>query len=116
MINDSLNQSITHDEMSSTIKDLKNGKATFTDNIGNEALKHGHVYLKDSLLHLFNMVFRNAKFPNLWADGIIIPLHKKGNKTDVNNYRGIVISSCLSKVLLRILTKRIENLMSTSKK
>ena len=44
-------------------------------------------------------------FPKIWSDGIIVPLHKKDDKLDTNNYRGIVISSCLGKLLLRILTK-----------
>ena len=116
IVNDMLNHSISHEEICSTIKELKSGKAVFTDNIGNEALKHGYVHLKESLYHMFNVVFRNGDFPNIWADGIIIPLHKKEDKMNVNNYRGIIISSCVSKVLLRILTKRIDSYMSQSGK
>ena len=36
-------------------------------------------------------------FPEQWTEGIIIPLHKKGDKKCVNNYRGITLLSCLSK-------------------
>ena len=114
--NESLNKRITQMEISSTIKELKNGKAIFTDNIGNEALKHGHIYFKESLSCLLNRVFQNGVFPKMWSEGIIIPLHKKNDRLDVNNYRGIVISSCVSKVLLRILTKRIDTYMSQSGK
>ena len=114
--NGTLNQRITDNEISSTIKNLKNGKSVFTDNIGNEALKHGHVYFKESLSHVLNIVFQNGVFPKMWAEGIIIPLHKKNNRLDINNYRGIIISSCVSKVLLRILTKRIDKFMSQSGK
>ena len=113
-VNTSLNQCITDKEIESTIKELKNGKAVFSDNIGNEALKYGFMYLKESLRYMLNFVFQKGVFPANWADGMIIPLHKKDDKTDVNNYRGIVISSCLSKVLLRILTKRIDSFMSSS--
>ena len=38
---------------------------------------------------------------------IIIPLHKKGDKHDVNNYRGITLLSCLSKLFTTILNQRI---------
>ena len=115
-VNDLLNFNITHSEISSTVKDLKMGKSVFTDNIGNEALKHGYVLLKDSLYRLFNVVFQNACFPSKWADGLVIPLHKKNDKMNVDNYRGIIISSCVSKLLLRILTKRIDKYMSLSGK
>ena len=115
-MNTILNQCITDKEITSTIKELKNGKAFFSDNIGNEALKHGLIYIKESLRYLLNVVFQKGHFPTKWADGIIIPLHKKDDKADVNNYRGIIISSCLSKVLLKILNKRIDGFMSQSGK
>ena len=115
-VNNSLNKSISDNEIAATIKDLKIGKAVFNDNIGNEALKHGYLYFKESLNLMLNKVFSSGVFPKSWADGMIIPLHKKGAKTDVNNFRGIVISSCVSKVLLRILTKRIDDFMSQNGK
>ena len=36
-----------------------------------------------------------------------IPVHKEGNKLDVNNYRGITISSCLGKLFCHIINDRI---------
>ena len=116
LVNDMLNTMITHEEISATIKELKSGKAVFTDNIGNEALKHGYLHLKDAIFHMFNIIFQSGHFPNIWADGTIIPLHKKDDKMNTNNYRGIILSSCVSKVLLRILTKRIDSYMSQSGK
>ena len=35
---------------------------------------------------------------------------------DVNNYRGIIISSCIGKLFLRIITRRIEDFMISSHK
>ena len=46
-------------------------------------------------------------FPDKWTEGVIIPLHKKGDRCDVNNYRGITLVSCLSKLFTSILNKRI---------
>ena len=40
-------------------------------------------------------------------EGIIIPIHKKGVADDVNNYRGITLLSCLSKLITTILNNRI---------
>ena len=115
-VNNLLNYNITHEEILSSIKELKMGKSVFTDDIGNEALRHGYVYLKDCFHHLFNVVFQSGCFPSQWTNGLIIPLHKKGDKMDANNYRGIIISSCVSKLMLKILTKRIDGYMSRTGK
>ena len=40
------------------------------------------------------------------------PIHKKGNDADPKKYRGIVISSCLSKLFSKILHNRIEKHIS----
>ena len=38
---------------------------------------------------------------------MIIPVHKKGDKSDVTNYRGITLVSCISKLFTAVLNKRI---------
>ena len=40
---------------------------------------------------LFNIILESGYFPDDWVDGIIIPLFKKGNENDVNNFRGITL-------------------------
>ena len=42
-------------------------------------------------------------------EGIIVPLHKKGDVDDVNNYRGITLVSCMSKLFTTVLNRRIES-------
>ena len=49
-------------------------------------------------------------YPEKWTEGIIVPLHKKGSKEDVNTYRGITLVSCLSKLFTTVLNNRIENI------
>jgi len=50
------------------------------------------IYGKDVLLplleSLFYKKFEIGYFPNSWSEGYVMPLHKKGNVNDVNNYRG----------------------------
>ena len=59
------------------------------------------------LCNIFNKCFENGVFPEEWAEGYIIPLHKKGSKSDVENYRGITLLSCLGKLFTRILNNRL---------
>ena len=46
-------------------------------------------------------------FPDSWREGIVIPLHKKGDKNDVNNHRGITVLSCFSKLFTTVLNNRV---------
>ena len=46
-------------------------------------------------------------FPESWARGCIVPVFKKGNCDDPNNYRGITIVSCLGKLFTSILNQRL---------
>ena len=56
---------------------------------------------------MFNVILDSGIFPDQWREGIIIPLHKKGDKNDANNYRSITLLSCLSKIFTSILNSRV---------
>ena len=112
--NDFLNKRIEKPDLEKSVKDLKMNKSSYLDNISNEVIKHGLDILEGPLIMLYNKIISIGQFPKAWSDGIIVPLHKKDDKLDTNNYRGIVISSCLGKLFLRIITKRIDEYMTSS--
>ena len=56
---------------------------------------------------LFNAIFSSGFFPDQWTEGIVIPLHKKNDPCNVNNYRGITLGSCFSKIFTSILNRRL---------
>ena len=62
-----------------------------------------------SLTKLFNKSFGSAKVPKLWKEANIIPLHKKGHKDDVNNYRPVSLLPCVGKILETIVFKKLYN-------
>ena len=109
---ESLNRPITNSEISGCVKDLKKGKSTSLDNIGNEVLTYAYGILENPLNKLYNIIFNLCAFPSQWGDGIVVPLHKKEDRMDTNNYRGIIISSCVGKLFLRIINKRVDKFMS----
>mgnify|MGYP005949918315 CR=1 FL=1 len=60
------------------------------------------------VLHkLFNKILMSGLFPDLWTKSCIVPVHKKGDIDDVNNYRGISIVSCFGKLFTSVLNNRI---------
>ena len=98
---------ITESEVQSCIKSLKREKSCGSDNILNEYFIETGDILLSHLTELFNLILETGYFPDSWADGIIIPLFKKGDQTDVRNYRGITLVSCLSKLFTSVLNNRI---------
>jgi hypothetical protein len=41
-----------------------------------------------SVIHkLINSTWNKEQLPKQWKESIIVPVHKKGDKTDCNNYR-----------------------------
>ena len=56
---------------------------------------------------LFNSILSIEAVPEAWGHGYIVPLFKSGSVLEPNNYRGITISSCLSKVFISIMHNRL---------
>ena len=57
---------------------------------------------------LFNLILLNGQFPDCWRNNLIKPLHKGGDLSDPSNYRGIAMSSCLSKLFCKIMDSRLQ--------
>jgi hypothetical protein len=52
---------------------------------------------------LINSIWNKEKLPEVWKESIIIPIYKKGYKTDCSNYRHITLLSTTYKILSNIL-------------
>ena len=70
-------------------------------------MKKGKWFILPVLTRLLNVMFDTGYFPIEWSKSIIIPLFKKGDSTKADNYRGISLSSILSKVYTKILNTRL---------
>ena len=82
------------------------------DNILNEVIKNGKDAIKGHLVNLFNRILDTGKqYPTLWSFGLIVPLHKKDDRSKVENYRGITLLSALGKLFTSILNNRLYDYM-----
>ena len=97
----------------SVIHDLKPGKASGHDDLVNEALKYAPAVFHQHLTTLYNRVLNQAQVPKAWNRGRVVLVHKKGDTSDVNNYRPITVLTCMnatySKVINTRLTKVVES-------
>ena len=107
MIQGSLDQEITMEELNEAEYVLRPDKSTGYDSLSNEIIKCLAETNPRIILKLFNLVFdSNAKIEQ-WAVAILTPILKSGPKMDPSNYRGISILSCLGKLYTAILNKRL---------
>ena len=60
-----------------------------------------------SLTKLFNLSIQNGQLPDDWKIGNITPVHKKGKKELVENYRPISLTSLVVKTLERLIYNRV---------
>ena len=63
--------------------------------------------LLEPLIKLFNLIFMKGTFPKAWNESFITLTHKKGNKSNNSNYRGISITSNLGKLFNKIIHARL---------
>ena len=98
-----LNSDISREEVENSLSMIKSNKSPGSDCILNEMLKSTYLEITPFLITLLNHIFRNNIFPNEWKKSIIVPIHKKGNVNDCNNFRPISLTSLLSKTYTNIL-------------
>ena len=102
-----LDKKFTAVEIQNGIKRLKSNKACGMDSICNELLKAVADIITPILVSIFNKIIDTECFPTLWSLGIIVPIFKDGDASDPNNYRGICINSCLSKLFTMLMNDRL---------
>ena len=102
-----LNMPISLDEIDDVLDKLKVGKASGSDGIGPDFYKVNCVMLREFLSVLFNKVYESNIYPKEWSKSLIVPLHKKGNSSNVQNYRGISLLNIISKIFSSILYGRL---------
>jgi hypothetical protein len=67
-----------------------------------------------SVIHkLITSIWNKEELSNQWKESIILPIHKTGDKTDCNNYRGILLLSTSYKILWNILLSRLSLYIDT---
>ena len=97
---ENLSQPISEDEIQAAIAQLRDGKAPGDDGISAELLKLGGDRTICWLTSLSNIWSRGI-IPSDCSNHIIVSLHKKGSRSECDNYRGIALLSIPGKVFTR---------------
>jgi hypothetical protein len=94
-------------EVEIAIAKMKMYKSPGNDQIPAELIQAGGEILLSAIHKLIKSVWNKEELPDQWKESIIVPIHKKGAKTDCNNYRGISLLSTSYKILANILLSRL---------
>ena len=102
---------ISPEQVEQSIKRLPKGKAGGIDGLKYEHLIYACHSISPILANMFSCMFRKAFIPNDLKRGVIVTLHKGGNKSrDVpDNYRAITLSSVVFKIFEDIVLQRSKN-------
>ena len=98
------------EEIATAMKAMAKEKAVGPDGLPAEQLKLDLQQDRAILLELHRrttLIWREGKVPQQWKYAVITVLHKKGDRTECGNYRGISLVSTASKVLLKVVARRL---------
>ena len=96
---------ISETRVSNILKSLPPNKAAGPDGIGPKLIKEAGDAFVPSLTRLFNLSLESHIVPLEWKNANVIPIHKKGPKNLVQNYRPVSFLSILSKCFEKIIFK-----------
>ena len=102
-----LDYPISTQEVVKAIRNMNTYKAASHYYIMNEYFIATSDILAAHIADIFNFILDTGYFPKQWAKSIIVPLHKKGNINQPDNYRGITLLSCMGKLFSSIVTNRL---------
>ena len=90
------------------ISKMKEGKAVGVDEIPAEMLKSLGEKATQELCDICMDMYEEEKWPDDFTRTTMIPLPKKNNAVNCSDYRTISLICHASKIMLKVLTKRIE--------
>ena len=101
---------MTPERVEECLKNLKTKNCEGPDRLPLRVLKDGAMILAKPLSVLFHKIYERKEIPEQWKVSKVIPLHKKGKKEDIKNYRPIANLCSITKVFEKLILLRLEEI------
>lgn len=98
-------------EIIDIVMNFKESKSTGFDNISPSIIKNIIPVLAQPLVNIFNLSLSSGIFPDALKTAKVVPVFKSDDKSLVNNYRPISVLPIFSKILEKIMFKRLTTYM-----
>ena len=89
------------------LKNLKPHKAARPDDITLMLLIESADEIAPAITLLFQASLNQGNIPSIWRKALVVPIYRKGSKSDASNYRPIFLTSVLCKLCEHILHSTI---------
>jgi hypothetical protein len=93
-------------EVEVAVGKLKRFKSPGVDQIPAEEVQAGET-LHSEIHMLMKLIWNKEELPHQWKNSIVVPIYKKGDKTECSNYRGISLLPPSYKIFSKILLSRL---------
>jgi len=94
-------------EIEIQLKKIKKKIASGIDGIVGEIWLYSNGQIRERLKDLFKRIWKGEDFPEEWRKGVITSIYKKGDISNVRNYRGIILLCTAYKIYAAILAERL---------
>jgi hypothetical protein len=100
-------EAITKNEIELEISNTNQNKSPGYDTISSKFIKLTASNISEPLAHIFNLTFLSGIIPDELKIALVTPIFKANEKNKFNNYRSISVLSCFSKLLEKLMYKKI---------
>ena len=94
---------------------MANKSSCGIDDINSKVVKRVAPYISLPLSHIFNLTFSTGKVPDELKVALVTPVYKSSDKNVFSNYRPISVLPCFSKILEKLMYKRLMNYVDRNK-
>ena len=102
------------DNINIILNSMSANKATGLDDLSPRFVKDGARVIAPMITHIVNMSIRQGIIPDDLKRARVIPIHKKGRRTDPSMYRPISILSTISKVIEKVIHDQVFTYLKTN--
>ena len=95
------------DKICKMLSAIDRTKATGLDNLPARFVSDAAEQIAPSITHIINLSLRLGTVPQEMKYARVIPLYKKGSKSDAGNYRPVSVLSIVSKVMERVVYDQV---------
>ena len=98
---------VTQNELENEIANMKSNKSSGCDDINSKIIKKIAKEISKPLAHIFNLSFLSGIIPDNLKVALVTPIFKNNDETKFENYRPISVLTCFSKLLEKLMAKRL---------